>query len=95
MSAAEIVIKELTLRAILNVPLGKICPAESFSQYLTKIMKTENGLTRQTLLPVKFVPMLPGLPDDVRNGSREWAPRGIGRGGARVCARALRLCVGR
>jgi protein-L-isoaspartate(D-aspartate) O-methyltransferase len=61
--AAQIVIKQLTSGGILIAPLGKECPAESISQYLTKIIRTESGLTRRALMPARFVPMLPGLPN--------------------------------
>jgi protein-L-isoaspartate(D-aspartate) O-methyltransferase len=67
-NAPEILIEQLKPGGILVAPLGKDCPAESISQYLTKIIRTESGLKRETLMPVKFVPMLPGLPD-ARNGT--------------------------
>jgi protein-L-isoaspartate(D-aspartate) O-methyltransferase len=59
----EILIEQLKPGGIIVAPLGKECPVESISQYLTKIIRTESGLSRQTLMPVKFVPMLPGVPD--------------------------------
>lgn len=37
---------------------------ESFSQQLTKIIRTEDGVRREMLIPVMFVPMLPGLPQE-------------------------------
>src|SRR6201999_1102321 len=40
-----------------NVP-----PAEIFSQRLTKMIRTETGVTEEVLIPVLFVPMLSGLP---------------------------------
>ena len=59
----QILIEQLKPGGIIVAPLGKECPVESISQYLTKIIRTESGLSRQTLMPVKFVPMLPGVPD--------------------------------
>jgi protein-L-isoaspartate(D-aspartate) O-methyltransferase len=38
--------------------------AESISQQLTKIIRTEEGVKRETLIPVMFVPMLSGLPQE-------------------------------
>ncbi|MBV9045678.1 MAG: protein-L-isoaspartate(D-aspartate) O-methyltransferase [Alphaproteobacteria bacterium] len=35
---------------------------ESFSQRLTKMIRTETGVTEEVLIPVMFVPMLSGLP---------------------------------
>jgi protein-L-isoaspartate(D-aspartate) O-methyltransferase len=40
-------------------PLGR---AESFSQLLTKMIRTETGFEQQRLIPVVFVPMLAGVP---------------------------------
>jgi protein-L-isoaspartate(D-aspartate) O-methyltransferase len=59
----EILIEQLKPGGIIIAPLGKDGALESISQYLTKIIRTESGLSRQTLMPVKFVPMLPGVPD--------------------------------
>jgi protein-L-isoaspartate(D-aspartate) O-methyltransferase len=39
---------------------------ESFSQLLTKMIRTETGLKREALIPVVFVPMVPGMPQDPR-----------------------------
>jgi protein-L-isoaspartate(D-aspartate) O-methyltransferase len=35
---------------------------ESIRQQLTKIIRTESGVTEEVLIPVLFVPMLSGLP---------------------------------
>jgi protein-L-isoaspartate(D-aspartate) O-methyltransferase len=40
---------------------------ESFSQLLTKMIRTETGWKREALIPVAFVPMVPGLPKATRN----------------------------
>lgn len=62
----NILIEQLNPGGILIAPLGKDAGAESFSQYLTKIIRTESGIRQEALIPVMYVPMLPGLPDDVR-----------------------------
>jgi protein-L-isoaspartate(D-aspartate) O-methyltransferase len=40
---------------------------ESFSQLLTKMIRTETGLKQEALIPVVFVPMVPGLPHESRS----------------------------
>lgn len=47
---------------ILIAPLSEPGLFERNSQYLVKIIRTEKGLVRESLIPVAFVPMLPGLP---------------------------------
>ncbi len=59
----QILIEQLKIGGVIVAPLGKECPVESISQYLTKIIRTDSGLSRHTLMAVKFVPMLPGVPD--------------------------------
>jgi len=46
---------------------------ESFSQLLTKMIRSETGLKREALIPVVFVPMMGGVPQEPRsnNGSSE------------------------
>ncbi|HVZ90487.1 MAG TPA: protein-L-isoaspartate(D-aspartate) O-methyltransferase [Rhizomicrobium sp.] len=39
---------------------------ESFSQHLTRIIRTEAGFEQETLIPVMFVPMVTGLPQEPR-----------------------------
>ncbi|HEV2562696.1 MAG TPA: protein-L-isoaspartate(D-aspartate) O-methyltransferase [Rhizomicrobium sp.] len=65
-------IEQLKPGGILIAPLGKPGPAESISQSLTKIIHTSKGVRQQTLIPVVFVPMIPGLPEEVqkRNGTQ-------------------------
>ncbi|HEY1706852.1 MAG TPA: protein-L-isoaspartate(D-aspartate) O-methyltransferase [Rhizomicrobium sp.] len=63
----QILIDQLKAGGILVAPIGiapKSDEPESFSQQLTKIMKTEDGVKREALIPVLFVPMLPGLPQE-------------------------------
>jgi protein-L-isoaspartate(D-aspartate) O-methyltransferase len=65
-----ILIEQLKPGGILIAPLGDAPKSdgffrtESFSQQLTKIIRSEDGVKRETLIPVLFVPMLPGLPQD-------------------------------
>jgi len=49
-------IKQLAEGGVLVAPLGP----ESGPQHITKVTKSETGLTRETLIPVRFVPLLPG-----------------------------------
>jgi protein-L-isoaspartate(D-aspartate) O-methyltransferase len=55
-------IEQLKPGGILIAPVGKQPSLESFSQYLVKIIRTEEGTSKQSLIPVVFVPMIPGLP---------------------------------
>lgn len=59
-----ILIEQLKPGGILVAPVGKIDPVESISQSLVKIIRTQDGVTREELIPVVFVPMVPGLPQD-------------------------------
>lgn len=47
-------------------------PAESIYQSLTKIIHSEQGLVEHTLIPVLFVPMVAGLPQEMRDGKERW-----------------------
>ena len=40
---------------------------ESFCQLLTKMIRTETGWKKEALIPVVFVPMVPGVPTETRN----------------------------
>jgi protein-L-isoaspartate(D-aspartate) O-methyltransferase len=63
-----ILIEQLKLGGVLIAPVGGVPKSndfgvpESFSQLLTKIIRTETGVTEEVLIPVLFVPMLSGLP---------------------------------
>ena len=46
---------------------GNAQQTESFCQLLTKMIRTETGLKREALIPVVFVPMMSGLPQEPRN----------------------------
>ncbi|MBS0472797.1 MAG: protein-L-isoaspartate(D-aspartate) O-methyltransferase [Proteobacteria bacterium] len=64
----ESLIEQLKPGGILIAPVGTVpnsdvsARAESFSQQLTKIIRTETGVKEEVLIPVLFVPMLSGLP---------------------------------
>jgi len=63
-----ILIEQLRPGGILIAPVGAAPNAntESFSQLLTKMIRTETGLKREALIPVVFVPMMPGVPQEPR-----------------------------
>jgi protein-L-isoaspartate(D-aspartate) O-methyltransferase len=56
----------------LIAPVGSVpksddfAPPASFSQRLTKIIRDENGIRREELIPVMFVPMVTGVPQEAR-----------------------------
>jgi protein-L-isoaspartate(D-aspartate) O-methyltransferase len=59
-----ILIEQLKPGGILIAPVGNDAQnnsTESFSQLLTKMIRTETGVKRQALLPVVFVPMISGV----------------------------------
>ena len=64
----DVVVDQLKVGGILVAPIGKDPgpDLESFSQLLTKMIRTETGLKKEALIPVVFVPMLPGVPQDKR-----------------------------
>ena len=63
-----ILIEQLKIGGVLVAPVGSVpncdalAPSESFSQRLTKMIRTETGVTEEVLIPVLFVPMISGLP---------------------------------
>ncbi|MDE2133615.1 MAG: protein-L-isoaspartate(D-aspartate) O-methyltransferase [Alphaproteobacteria bacterium] len=63
-----ILIEQLKPGGILVAPLGPgpNSDPESFCQLLTKMIRTETGLKREALIPVVFVPMMPGVPQEPR-----------------------------
>ena len=63
----QILIEQLKPNGILIAPVGGPPSPVGFSQYLTKMIKNETGVSEQKLIPVLFVPMLPGLPMEARN----------------------------
>jgi protein-L-isoaspartate(D-aspartate) O-methyltransferase len=59
-------VNQLKPSGILVAPLSGPGEFERISQHLVKIIRTDGGSTRQDLIPVAFVPMLPGLPPDAQ-----------------------------
>jgi protein-L-isoaspartate(D-aspartate) O-methyltransferase len=53
-----ILIEQLKPGGVLIAPVTIKSSAESFSQHLTKIIRTESGVTQEALIPVLFVPMI-------------------------------------
>jgi protein-L-isoaspartate(D-aspartate) O-methyltransferase len=64
----DVVVEQLKPGGILVAPIGETAgpDLESFSQLLTKMIRTETGLKKEALIPVVFVPMLPGVPQEKR-----------------------------
>jgi len=64
--------KQLKPGGWLIAPVGSVPKSDdfllsaSFSQYLTKIIKDENGTRHEELIPVMFVPMVTGVPQEAR-----------------------------
>jgi protein-L-isoaspartate(D-aspartate) O-methyltransferase len=66
-SVPPVLIEQLKPGGELIAPVGTLSEgngtaAESFSQRLTKMIRTETGVKEEVLIPVLFVPMLSGLP---------------------------------
>ena len=55
--------EQLRNGGILITPLGY----ETISQHLWKMIRTDEGLTREELLPVVFVPMIKGMPREEKS----------------------------
>jgi protein-L-isoaspartate(D-aspartate) O-methyltransferase len=67
----EVLIDQLKPGGILIAPLSAPGVFERISQHLVKIIRTEEGPVRETLIPVAFVPMLPGLPQEARTSDEK------------------------
>jgi protein-L-isoaspartate(D-aspartate) O-methyltransferase len=67
-----ILIEQLKPGGALVAPVGSVPKsndfgvAESFSQHLTRIIRTEAGVEQELLIPVVFVPMVTGLPQEAK-----------------------------
>ena len=67
-----ILIEQLKPGCALIAPVGTVPksndfePPESFSQRLTRIIRTEAGYEKEDLVPVMFVPMVSGVPQEAR-----------------------------
>ncbi len=64
----DVVLEQVKPGGILVAPVGDVAgpDLESFSQLLTKMIRTETGWKKEALIPVVFVPMLPGVPLEKR-----------------------------
>jgi protein-L-isoaspartate(D-aspartate) O-methyltransferase len=62
----RILVDQLKPGGVLIAPVVKKGSSERFSQHLVKIIQTESGQVEETLMPVVFVPMVPGLPQESR-----------------------------
>jgi protein-L-isoaspartate(D-aspartate) O-methyltransferase len=66
----EILIKQLKPGGMLIAPMGSVPKSdetsfpESFCQHLTRIIATEGGYEQEKLIPVIFVPMVSGVPQE-------------------------------
>ena len=64
----QALVEQLKVGGVLIAPVGSVPKSdgfgalESISQQLTKMIRTETGVTEEFLIPVVFVPMLSGLP---------------------------------
>ena len=65
----DVVSEQLRPGGILVAPIGDASgpDLESFSQLLTKMIRTETGWKKEALIPVVFVPMVPGVPTETRD----------------------------
>ncbi|HTO39878.1 MAG TPA: protein-L-isoaspartate(D-aspartate) O-methyltransferase [Rhizomicrobium sp.] len=63
----DLLVGQLKIGGKMVIPVGEQGGTESISQLLTKIIKTETGVIREQMIPVMFVPMLPGLPQEPQN----------------------------
>jgi protein-L-isoaspartate(D-aspartate) O-methyltransferase len=72
----DVVLEQLKPGGILVAPIGEASgpDLESFSQLLTKMIRSETGLKEEALIPVVFVPMIEGLPQEPRN-SHDGSPK--------------------
>jgi protein-L-isoaspartate(D-aspartate) O-methyltransferase len=64
----SVLFEQLKPGGILVAPIGETAGTEPESNYqlLTKMIRTETGLKKEALVPVVFVPMIEGLPQESR-----------------------------
>ena len=67
----QALIDQLKPDGILVGPLSAPGGFERISQHLVRIIRTEQGPVRERLIPVAFVPMLPGLPQEARTSDEK------------------------
>lgn len=63
-----VLLEQLKPDGMLVAPLSAPGEFERSSQHLVRIVRDGNETVRETLIPVAFVPMLPGLPREARAG---------------------------
>ncbi|MBI3677474.1 MAG: protein-L-isoaspartate(D-aspartate) O-methyltransferase [Proteobacteria bacterium] len=61
-----ILIEQLKPGGILIAPVGEPISSERFSQRLTKIIRSEDGIVQNALIPVLYVPMVAGLAQEAQ-----------------------------
>ena len=61
-----ILIEQLKPGGILVAPVGEPISSERFSQRLTQIIRTEDGIVQNALIPVLYVPMVAGLAQEAQ-----------------------------
>jgi len=62
----QILVDQLKPGGIIIAPVGGPASSESISQHLVKIIRTDGATRNETLIPVAFVPMVPGLPKEAQ-----------------------------
>ena len=62
----QILLDQLKPGGILIAPVVTAGSTETISQHLVKIIQRESGRIEKSLMPVVFVPMVPGLPQESR-----------------------------
>jgi protein-L-isoaspartate(D-aspartate) O-methyltransferase len=62
----QTLVDQLKPGGILIAPVVTPSPSERFSQHLVKIIQTQSGRIEEPLMPVVFVPMVAGLPQESR-----------------------------
>lgn len=67
-------VAELKPGGVLIGPLSGSGVFERISQHLVKIIRTESGTAQENLIPVAFVPMLPGLAQEAQRQNDEQGP---------------------
>jgi len=56
----QALVDQLDVGGILVIPVG----SDGYAQDLIKLVKTETGITQESFLPVRFVPLLPGVAEE-------------------------------
>jgi protein-L-isoaspartate(D-aspartate) O-methyltransferase len=62
----QVLIEQLKSGGILIAPVGGASPSERFSQRLVQMIRNEDGVVQNALIPVLFVPMVAGLAQEAQ-----------------------------